>query len=253
MKTGHPSSPPFQPLELDPKRAAVARRRRLLLVDDSATFLHAVADELRKDGYEILTAGTAEEGLDLLELYSVDCILMDLVLPGMDGIAASRIIRNDPKMVAVPLLMFSARFESRTMTEALAAGVDAFCPKGSDLGLLRAQVRNLLRRRVTDPELPAVSLPLAPSKRETEPVSLFDAVVARCGLAPRVASTTIARACLRANVDPEILDVEKLTHALPFIRESLRIFLTEYETRRRMVSIEGLTRGELLVAAACVR
>jgi DNA-binding response OmpR family regulator len=241
----------MQPVETDTKRPAVTRRRRLLLVDDSATFLHAVTDELRKDGYEFFTAGSAEEGLALLKLHSVDCILMDLVMPGMDGIEASKLIRADPRMAAVPLLMFSARFESRTMTEALAAGVDAFCPKGSDLGLLRAQVRNLLRRRVTDPEMPAVALPPAPSKEETGPASLFDAVVARCGLAPRVASTTIARACLRANVDPEILDVEKLTRSLPFIREALRIFLTEYETRRRMVSIEGLTQGERL--AACAR
>ncbi|WP_224361489.1 response regulator [Hyalangium versicolor] len=242
----------MKPVETEPKLVAVTRRR-VLLVDDSATFLHAVMEELRKDGYDLLAAGSAEEALSLLKRESVDCILMDLVLPGMDGIAASRIIRLDPRMAAVPLLMFTARFESQTMAEALAAGVDAFCPKASDLGLLRAQVRNLLRRRTTEPEFPAVTLAPASSKAVAEERSLFDQVVAICGLAPVVAATTIARACQRANVDPEILDVDKLTQSLPFIRDALRIFLTEHETRRRMVKIEALTHGGRFATAACGR
>ncbi|WP_224244610.1 response regulator [Hyalangium gracile] len=241
------------PVDTEPRLAAVPRRRRVLLVDDSATFLHAVMEELRKDGHELITAGTAEEALALLKTQMVDCILMDLVLPGMDGIAASSIIRSNPKMATVPLLMFTARFESQTMAEALAAGVDAFCPKASDLSLLRSQVRNLLRRRTTESELPAITTPRAPSKAEANPGTLFDRVVACSGLPPVIAATTVARACHRANVDPEILDEEKLLRSLPFIREALRIFLTEHETRKRMVHIEALANVARLASAAGAR
>jgi DNA-binding response OmpR family regulator len=230
--------------------SATARRRRLLVVDDSPTFLHAVVEELRRDGYELMSAGSAEEALVLLKAQKIDCILMDLVLPRMDGIAAARLIRADSKMATVPLLMFTALFESQKMAEALAAGVDAFCPKSSDLALLRAQVRNLLRRRTTESDLPAVSPSRPAAKPEPRLGTLFELVVARSGLSSVIASTTVARACQRANVDPEILDSEKLIQSLPFIRDALRVFLTEYETRRRMVDIEELARGARLAAAS---
>ena len=242
---------PAQP-EADPKQGATARRRRVLVVDDSPTFLHAVMEELSKDGYELMAASSAEEALVLLKAQPVDCILMDLVLPGMDGIAATSLIRADLKLATVPLLMLTALFESRKMAEALAAGVDAFCPKASDLGLLRAQVRNLLRRRAAEAEPNAV--PRAPrhSKAGLGVIKLFDRVVGRSGLPAVIASTTISRACQRANVDPEQLDARSLVQALPAIRDALRVFLTEHETRKSMVEIEELTREGQLASAAAV-
>jgi len=236
--------------DTEPKLVAAARRRRVLVVDDSTTFLHAVVEELRKDGHDLIAAASAEEALPLLKAQPVDCILMDLVLPGMDGIAAARFIRTDPKMATVPLLMFTSRFESQKMAEALAAGVDAFCPKASDMTLLRAQVRNLLRRRATDAE-PAQAAAPRPSKTGLGAVRLFDRVVSRSGLSSVIASTTIMRACRRANVEPEHLDAGTLVQCLPSIREALRVFLTEHETRKCMVEIEALTReGQAAAAAA---
>ncbi len=237
--------------EAEPKQGATARRRRVLVVDDSPTFVHAVMEELRKDGYDLIGASSAEEALQVLKEQPVDCILMDLVLPKMDGIAAARHIRADPKMATMPLLMLTALFESQKMAEALAAGVDAFCPKASDLGLLRAQVRNLLRRRAAEFE-PAMAPRPRPSRTGLGTVKLFDRVVARSGLPAVIASTTISRACSRANVDPEKLDARSLAQALPAIRDALRVFLTEHETRKFMVEIEELTREGQLSATAAV-
>ncbi len=227
-------------LSVDNPTAVPARRRRVLVVDDSATFLQAVLDELSKDGHELLSAHSAEEALRLLKTQPVDCILMDLVLPGMDGIIAARFIRADPRMATVPLLMLTARFESQKMAEALAMGVDAFCPKASDLALLRAQVRNMLRRRT--PEVAAAE-PWPPASRRARPgTNLLEQLVARSGLSPVIASTTLVRACRRAEVEPEHLDARTLSRCLPFIRDALRVFLPEHETRRRMVDIEDLAR-----------
>ncbi len=227
-------------LSVDDSATVTARRRRVLVVDDSATFLQAVVEELGKDGHELLSAHSAEEALPLLKTQPVDCILMDLVLPGMDGIAAARFIRADPRLATVPLLMFTARFDSQKMAEALSVGVDAFCPKASDLALLRAQVRNMLRRRT--PEAAAAEPWPTASRKPKVSVSLLEQLVARSGLSPVIASTTIVRACRRAEVEPEHLDARTLTRALPHIRDALRVFLPEHETRRRMVDIEDLTR-----------
>jgi DNA-binding response OmpR family regulator len=228
-------------LSVDNSATVSARRRRVLVVDDNATFLQAVVEELRKDGHELLAASTAEEALPLLKKQPVDCILMDLVLPGMDGVAAARFIRADPRLATVPLLMLTARFESQKMAEALAVGVDAFCPKASDLALLRAQVRNMLRRRT--PETAAAEpWPTANPKQRMGASCLLEQLVARSGLSPVIAATTIVRACRRAEVEPEHLDARTLTRALPFIRDALRVFLPEHETRRRMVDIEDLAR-----------
>lgn len=227
-------------LSVDDRTTVSASRRRVLVVDDSATFLHAVVEELRKDGHELLTAHSAEEALPLLSTQHVDCILMDLVLPGMDGISAARFVRADPRLAHVPLLMFTARFESQRMADALAAGVDAFCPKAADLALLRAQVRNMLRRRTA--EYATVEPSPAARKPRLITTSLLEQLVARSGLSPVIASTTIVRACRRAEVEPEHLDARTLTRALPHIRDALRVFLPEHETRRRMVDIEDLTR-----------
>ena len=209
-------------LSVDDRTTVSASRRRVLVVDDSTTFLHAVVEELRKDGHELLTAHSAEEALQLLGKEPVDCILMDLVLPGMDGVSA-------------------ARFESQKMADALTAGVDAFCPKAGDLGLLRAQVRNMLRRRTAESAAVEPS-PTAARKPRLLTTSLLEQLVARSGLSPVIASTTIVRACRRAEVEPEHLDARTLTRALPHIRDALRVFLPEHETRRRMVDIEDLTR-----------
>ncbi|MDC0712321.1 response regulator [Stigmatella sp. ncwal1] len=239
--------PPPKAAEPEPPLVAAARRRRLLVVDDSPTFLQAVVEELRQDGHDLIPARSAEEALPLLEAQPVDCVLMDLMLPGMDGISATRIIRSRPALASVPVLMFTSRFESQKMAEALNAGVDAFCPKASDLGLLRAQVRNLLRRQSPEAESapPAKS---ASAPKPPEGSALMERVVARSGLSPVIASSTIARACRRASVEPQQLSIVSLTQALPFIRDALRVFLTEHETRQRMADIEELTRdGHLAV------
>jgi DNA-binding response OmpR family regulator len=233
--------------EAEPPLVAAARRRRLLVVDDSPTFLQAVVEELRQDGHDLIPARSAEEALPLLEAQPVDCVLMDLMLPGMDGISATRLIRSRPGLASVPVLMFTSRFESQKMAEALNAGVDAFCPKASDLGLLRAQVRNMLRRQSPEADAPSPAKPVAPAKPPEAGV-LLERVVARSGLSPVIASSTIARACRRASVEPQQLSPVSLTQALPFIRDALRVFLTEHETRQRMADIEELTRDAHLAA-----
>ena len=76
------------------------------------------------------------------------------------------------------------------------------------------------------------------------PGALFEALVARCGLSPVIAASTMTRACRKAGVDPQLLTTTSLTRALPTIRDMLHIFLDAQEAERRIQSIQALAKGD---------
>jgi DNA-binding response OmpR family regulator/two-component sensor histidine kinase len=126
--------------------------KKLLVVDDSITYLHEVASHLRRDGYEVVLARSGEEALELLMAEAVDCILLDLVMPGLSGKETCRIIRSTPAWRDIPLIMHSAREERMAMIDGINAGADDYITKSADFGLLRARVRAQLRRRQFEDE-----------------------------------------------------------------------------------------------------
>jgi DNA-binding response OmpR family regulator len=126
--------------------------RRLLAVDDSATYLHEVADALRGEGYDVILARSGEEALELLAVQSVDCILLDLVMPGLGGQETCRRVKATPLLRDIPLIMLTAREDRQSMVEGLGAGADDFIPKSSDLEVLRARVRAQIRRKQFEDE-----------------------------------------------------------------------------------------------------
>jgi DNA-binding response OmpR family regulator len=142
----------------DPAGARVATTssllgpKKLLVVDDSLTYLHEVAAHLRRDGYEVVLARSGEEALDLLMAEAVDCILLDLVMPGLSGKETCRIIRGTPAWRDIPLIMHSAREERMAVIDGINAGADDYITKSADFGLLRARVRAQLRRRQFEDE-----------------------------------------------------------------------------------------------------
>lgn len=223
----------------EPRLVAAARRRKLLVVDDSSTFRHAVADELRKDGHDVILAESGEEALALLKDWPVDCALVDLMMPGMNGIALVQTLRRTPSTHRLPVVMLTARFDGRVMADALAAGADAFFPKTDDLELLRAQIRNVLRRQQVE-ERPASLMPRALAAEDGE--AFLAQVADRSGLAPAIATSTLSRACRRAGVDARHLTPADIERVLPALRETLRLFLSEEETARRISAIQELAR-----------
>ena len=132
----HPFKADFQPA-------------RLLAIDDSATQLEFLAVELRGQGYEVEKAATGPEGLELLASRSFDCALVDLVMPGMDGIeVCRRIVAMRPRLTySLAIIMLTASETKEDMTRGLEAGADDFVGKSGDLAVLRARIEALLRRR----------------------------------------------------------------------------------------------------------
>ena len=81
---------------------------RILTVDDSPTYLHEVAAQLRQEGYDVVPARSGEEALELLAVQSVDCILLDLVMPGLSGQETCRRIKSTAAWRDIPLIMHTA-------------------------------------------------------------------------------------------------------------------------------------------------
>lgn len=126
--------------------------KKILTVDDSLTYLHEVAVQLRQEGYEVIPARSGEEALELLSVQSVDCILLDLVMPGLSGQETCRRIKGSSAWRDIPLIMHTALEEQAAMIEGINAGADDYIAKSSDLEVLCARVRAQLRRKQFEDE-----------------------------------------------------------------------------------------------------
>ena len=126
--------------------------KKILTVDDSPTHLHAVADQLRQEGYDVIPARSGEEAIDLLAVESVDCILLDLVMPGLSGQETCRRIKASAQWRDIPLIMHTALEEQAAMIEGINAGADDYIAKSSDQQVLCARVRAQLRRKQFEDE-----------------------------------------------------------------------------------------------------
>jgi DNA-binding response OmpR family regulator len=138
---------------LEPAQAAsLLGPKRILAIDDSATYLNELLAVLRGEGYDVVSARSGEEGIEMLANQQFDCILLDLVMPGIDGIETCRRIKSSPLHRDIPLIMLTAAENRQAMIEALASGADDFISKSSELEVLRARVRAQLRRKQFEDE-----------------------------------------------------------------------------------------------------
>jgi DNA-binding response OmpR family regulator len=103
--------------------------KRILAVDDDVSYLHEVASALTDAGYDVVLAHSGEEALELLSVQSVDCILLDLLMPGMGGQQTCRQIKASPSIRDVPLILLAAGAEPAAVIEGLAAGADDYVSK----------------------------------------------------------------------------------------------------------------------------
>lgn len=127
--------------------ASLHAPKRILAVDDSPTYLHELGDALRSDGYDVILARSGEEAIELLGLENVDCVLMDLMMPGMGGQQACSRIKSSAVLRETPLIMLTALDDRDAMIDGLTAGADDYISKSSDFLVLRARVRAQLRRK----------------------------------------------------------------------------------------------------------
>jgi len=119
--------------------------RRILVVDDDRAFRLSTAELLRQDGYEVKVAADAGEAVELLAAGGFDLVLLDMRMPGMDGLTAVEVLRT--RGLRAPILMISGFGTIDTAVESLHRGADHFLSKPVDPDVLSARVAELLERR----------------------------------------------------------------------------------------------------------
>ncbi len=127
------------------------RPARILIIDDSPTYRESLAQELIDEGCDVTQVTSGGEGIEALSRQSFDCVMVDMVMPGMDGIAVCKEVcrRRAGTDAEAPLivLMLSAYESKENVARALEAGADDFVGKSIEMSLLRARLRALLRRK----------------------------------------------------------------------------------------------------------
>jgi DNA-binding response OmpR family regulator len=130
-----------------PSTPSLLGPKKILAVDDSETYLQELTRALCADGYALVLARSGEEALDLLAVQQVDCLLLDLIMPGIGGLETCRRVKSVPAIRDIPIVMLTALDDHATMIEGLSAGADDYVAKSSEFDLLRARVFAQIRRK----------------------------------------------------------------------------------------------------------
>lgn len=119
----------------------------ILIVEDNERNLKLVRDVLRVKGFDTIEAGTAEEGIELAAIRKPDLILMDIQLPGMNGIEALKVLRGKPDTAAIPIVAVTASVMQQDRTLITEAGFDGYISKPINIKEFLESVGRALARK----------------------------------------------------------------------------------------------------------
>jgi two-component system, NtrC family, sensor kinase len=129
-----------------PKSGTVPPTGPVLVIDDSPTFREVLCHVLRAAGYRVIPAGTGEEGLVLASQHRPAAVLVDGMLPGIDGATVIRRIRLDAALRGTPCILLTGSDEKADELRTLEAGADAFLRKGEDVDVILARLAAVCRQ-----------------------------------------------------------------------------------------------------------
>ena len=127
-------------------------KERILVVDDEEDILELVKYNLVKEGYHVTGALTGEDALKKVRSEAFDLIILDLMLPGIDGLEVTKKIKNNQKTENIPIVMLSAKGEEADIVTGLELGADDYITKPFSPRVLIARVRTALRRQSRKPD-----------------------------------------------------------------------------------------------------
>jgi DNA-binding response OmpR family regulator len=119
--------------------------KTILIVDDEPSILMTIQFLMTQQGYDVLTAERGEDALDLISRYKPDLVLLDIMLPGIDGYEVCEIIRLNPDYGKVKIVFLTAKGHETEIAEGLALGADAYITKPYSNVELLAKVKELLQ------------------------------------------------------------------------------------------------------------
>jgi DNA-binding response OmpR family regulator len=195
--------------------------RPILVVDDDAKIVRLVRTYLERDGFSVVTAGDGPAALDAIERHRPALVVLDLMLPELDGRAVVRAVRRDDEAAATPILIISARASTLDRIAGLEDGADDYLPKPFSPAELVLRVKSILRRTAT------ASTAGRPDGQDTGPVP----------------SASSARGVIRHAdlvVDPERYEVTRDGRPVLLTRVEFRLLHTILAADGRVLSRDQL-------------
>ena len=132
--------------------------KHVLVVDDEEDILELVRYNLAKDGFRVSCAQTGEEALKAARTRRPDLILLDLMLPGVDGLEVCKLLKKDRETERIPVVMLTAKGEESDIVAGLELGAEDYVTKPFSPKVLIARIRAALRRRTAAPADESASL-----------------------------------------------------------------------------------------------
>jgi two-component system phosphate regulon response regulator PhoB len=122
---------------------------RLLVIEDEPDLQELLRYNLSREGFEVLCTDRGERGLELVRKHLPDLVVLDLMLPGMDGLEVCRALRGEPSTASIPVVMVTAKDQEADIVLGLELGADDYITKPYRWRELLARIRAVLRRRST--------------------------------------------------------------------------------------------------------
>jgi two-component system phosphate regulon response regulator PhoB len=146
------------------------KRERILIIEDETDIVDLLKYNLKKEGYDVDAAADGERGLDLARTKSYDLVILDLMLPGIDGLEVCRRLRGDARTEHVPVIMATSKGEETDVLVGLSLGADDYVTKPFSIRELMARVKVVLRRTRPAPDTRADRRPISRGGIDVDPV-----------------------------------------------------------------------------------
>lgn len=121
-------------------------KKTILVVDDEQDLLDLIEYNLRKEGFDVLKAENGEDGIQMTKERNPDLVLLDIMMPKMDGIEVCDLMKKDPKLKHIPIIFLTARGDEKTEVEGLNKGGDDYITKPISTTKLISRIKAVLRR-----------------------------------------------------------------------------------------------------------
>lgn len=121
-------------------------KKTILVVDDEKDLLDLIEYNLKKEGFEVLTAENGEQGITIAKESKPDLVLLDIMMPKMDGLEAVEIMRKDDDLKRMPIIFLTARSDEKTEVEGLNKGGDDYITKPISTTKLISRIKAVMRR-----------------------------------------------------------------------------------------------------------
>jgi two-component system phosphate regulon response regulator PhoB len=125
--------------------------KSILVVEDEEDILELVRYNLAKEGYKVTAVTSGEDALDAARSTSPDLVVLDLMLPGIDGFEVCKLLKNKAKTQHIPIIMLTAKGEEADIVTGLELGADDYITKPFSPKVLTARVRAVMRRKSREP------------------------------------------------------------------------------------------------------